>query len=249
MLGLLHDAAEPARARTRTAPSPAHAAIRFRGVSFTYPARDGAVLDGLELTIAPRETLAVVGESGAGKSTLASLLLGLAQPTSGSLELDGIDLADCRLEEWRSLVAWVPQQPTIFRGTVTENIRLARPDATDAEVRSAAVRSGADAFVCRLPDGYDTLVGDGGRALSAGERRRIALARALVREAALIVLDEPTADLDPESAELVAHAIDELHGQATILLIAHRPALAALADRTVWLTDGKAIERRDPVAA
>ncbi|HST17444.1 MAG TPA: thiol reductant ABC exporter subunit CydD [Gaiellaceae bacterium] len=249
MLALLDDAGEPAPPRTRTAPNPAHAALRFRGVSFTYPAREGAVLDGLELTISPRETLAVVGESGAGKSTLASLVLGLAQPTSGSLELDGIDLADCRLEDWRSLLAWVPQQPTIFRGTIAENIRLGRPDATDAEVRAAAVRSGADGFVCRLEDGYDTLVGDGGRILSAGERRRIALARALVRDAALIVLDEPTADLDPESAELVAHAIDQLRGHATILLIAHRPALAALADRTVWLSAGKAIERRARAAA
>ncbi len=176
------------------------------------------MLDELELTIDPGETLAVVGESGAGKSTLAALLLGLAQPTAGSIEVGGVDLADCRLDQWRSLLAWVPQRPTIFRGTVADNIRLGRPDATDAEVRAAAVRSGADAFTGRLADGYDTLVGDGGRVLSAGERRRIALARALVRDAALIVLDEPTADLDPESAALVARAIEELHGAVTILL-------------------------------
>ena len=249
ILALLDDDTAPLRARTRSAPSPAQTAVRFRGVSFAYPARERAVLDELELTIDPRETLAVVGESGAGKSTLAALLLGLAQPTAGSIEVGGIDLADCRLDEWRSLLAWVPQRPTIFRGTVADNIRLGRPDATDAEVRAAAVRSGADAFAGRLADGYGTLVGDGGRVLSAGERRRIALARALVRDAALVVLDEPTADLDPESATLVAYAIEELHGEATILLIAHRPELAARADRAVRLSGGKAVERDQRAAA
>ncbi len=244
ILALLDDDEAPARARTRSAPSPAQTAVRFRGVSFAYPAREGAVLDELELTIDPGETLAVVGESGAGKSTLAALLLGLAQPTAGSIEVGGVDLADCRLDEWRSLLAWVPQRPTIFRGTVADNIRLGRPDATDAEVRAAAVRSGAAAFTSRLADGYDTLVGDGGRVLSAGEQRRLALARALVRDAALVVLDEPTADLDPESAALVARAIEELHGAATILLIAHRPELAARADRAVRLAGGKALERQ-----
>ena len=249
ILALLDDDTAPLRARTRSAPSPAQTAVRFRGVSFAYPARERVVLDELELTIDPRETLAVVGESGAGKSTLAALLLGLAQPTAGSIEVGGIDLADCRLEEWRSLLAWVPQRPTIFRGTVADNIRLGRPDATDAEVRAAAVRSGADDFAGRLADGYGTLVGDGGRVLSAGERRRIALARALVRDAALVVLDEPTADLDPESATLVGYAIEELHGKATILLIAHRPELAARADRAVRLSGGKAVEQHQRAAA
>ena len=249
ILALLDDDTAPLRARTRSAPSPAQTAVRFRGVSFAYPARERVVLDELELTIDPRETLAVVGESGAGKSTLAALLLGLAQPTAGSIEVGGIDLADCRLDEWRSLLAWVPQRPTIFRGTVADNIRLGRPDATDAEVRAAAVRSGADDFAGRLADGYGTLVGDGGRVLSAGERRRIALARALVRDAALVVLDEPTADLDPESATLVAYAIEELHGKATILLIAHRPELAARADRAVRLSGGKAVEQHQRAAA
>jgi ATP-binding cassette subfamily C protein CydD len=249
VLALLDETAEPARPRTRSAPSPAHAGVRFRGVSFAYPARERAVLDGLDLTLDPRETLAVLGESGAGKSTIAALLLGLAQPTSGSIEVAGVDLADCRLDDWRSTLAWVPQHPTIFRGTVADNIRLGRPEATDIEVRAAAVRSGAGAFVARLTEGYDTLVGDGGRPLSAGERRRIALARALVRDAALLVLDEPTADLDPESAALVAEAIDGLHGETTILLIAHRPELAAQADRVVWLSGGKVVDRRERAAA
>jgi thiol reductant ABC exporter CydD subunit len=249
ILALLDDAGESSRPRTQRAPSPGQAAVSFHGVTFAYPARQGTVLNGLDLTVRPHETLAVIGESGAGKSTLAALVLGLAQPTSGSIELDGIDLADCRLDDWRSMLAWVPQQPTIFRGTVAENIRLGRPDATDAEVREASVRAGADAFVRRLADGYDTLVGDGGRVLSAGERRRLALARALVRDAELVVLDEPTADLDPESAALVVRAIEELHGQATIILIAHRPELAALADRTVLLSGGRAVEPRERTAA
>jgi len=180
---------------------------------------------------------------------VAALLLGLAEPTTGRIEIGRADLADCDLAAWRSRLAWVPQHPTIFRGTVAENIRLGGPEASDEEVRDAALRAGAERFVERLPLGYDTLVGDGGRQLSAGERRRVALARALVRGADLLVLDEPTADLDPESAELVGDAIEELHGEATILLIAHRPELAQLADRAMELRDGRVHEARERTAA
>jgi ABC-type multidrug transport system fused ATPase/permease subunit len=134
----------------------------------------------------------------------------------------------------------VPQHPTIFRGTIADNLRLARPDAAGEDVRAAAALAGADAFVGALPGGYDTNVGDGGRPLSAGEGRRIALARAFLRDAPLVVLDEPTADLDPESAELVARAVERLRRGRTILLIAHRHELASRADRVVVLSHGKA---------
>ncbi|HEX6762177.1 MAG TPA: thiol reductant ABC exporter subunit CydD [Gaiellaceae bacterium] len=231
------------------APSPAEAPIRLQNVTFRYPARPALVLDGVELTLEPRETLALAGESGAGKSTVASLVLGLARPSAGKVSAGGVDLACCDLERWRGRLAWVPQVPTIFRGTVAENIRIGLPAAGDDDVRAAAVLAGADAFVGRLPDGYATVVGDGGRPLSAGERRRIALARALVRDAPLLVLDEPTADLDPESAGLVARAIARQRGEKTVLLIAHRPELVSLADRVVVLMDGRIVERLEPVAA
>jgi thiol reductant ABC exporter CydD subunit len=241
MLALL-DA--PAAARPdglRRAPSPGTAAVRLEGVSFSYPARPALVLDGLDLELLPGETVALVGESGAGKSTVAALLLGLLVPTAGRVTAGGIDLADCRRDTWREHVAWVPQQPALLRGTVAANIRLGRPSATDGEVRDAAALAGADGFVAALPAGYDTYVGDGGRPLSPGERRRIALARAFLRDAALVVLDEPTADLDPVSVELVARAIERLGQGRTLLLIAHRPELVAHANRLVLLRRGGAL--------
>jgi ABC-type multidrug transport system fused ATPase/permease subunit len=142
----------------------------------------------------------------------------------------------------------VPQQPTIFRGTVAENIRLGARAAPDDEVRAAARLSGAHEFVSALPMGYETVVGDGGRPLSAGERRRIALARAFLRAAPLLVLDEPTADLDPESEAVVSAALDRLRGERTILLITHREGLAQVADRVAVLAGGRCTER-DAVTA
>jgi ATP-binding cassette, subfamily C, bacterial CydD len=221
------------------APSPAAEIIRFEGVSFAYPARAGLVLDELELELFPRETLLLAGESGAGKSTVASLLLRLAEPTAGHLTVGKVDLAECDTDDWRGRLAWVPQRPTIFHGTVAENIRLARAEAADEDVRAAAVAAGADAFIQGLPAAYETVVGDGGRPLSAGERRRLALARAFVRDAPFVILDEPTADLDPESAQLVGRAIGSLQKGRTILLIAHRPELAWHADRVVVLEAGR----------
>ena len=137
-----------------------------------------------------------------------------------------VDLADCSAASWRSSIAWVPQEPTLFRGTVADNIRLSVPAASDREVRAAAADAGADAFVVELPEGYDTVVGEGGRPLSAGERQRIAIARAFLRDAELVILDEPTANLDPVSAELVGEAIERLRPGRTVLLIVHRPELA-----------------------
>jgi len=239
ILDLLEAPAEITASGTLPPLSPANEIVRFEHVSFAYPAREGLVLDAFDLELRPGETLALVGETGAGKSTVASLLLGLAEPTAGRVTVGGIDLARFDLDAWRRELAWVPQRPTIFHGTVSDNIRLARAEARDEEIRTAARLAGADGFVRALPDGYDTVVGEAGRPLSAGERRRIALARALLRPAALVVLDEPTADLDRESALLVAEAVEQLRGR-TVLLLAHTPALAARADRVVVLDGGRA---------
>ena len=239
ILDLLEAPAEITASGTLPPLSPANEIVRFEHVSFAYPAREALVLDAFDLELRPGETLALVGETGAGKSTVASLLLGLAEPTAGRVTVGGIDLARFDLDAWRRELAWVPQRPTIFHGTVSDNIRLARPEARDEEIRTAARLAGADGFVRALPDGYDTVVGEAGRPLSAGERRRIALARALLRPAALVVLDEPTADLDRESALLVAEAVEQLRGR-TVLLLAHTPALAARADRVVVLDGGRA---------
>jgi ATP-binding cassette, subfamily C, bacterial CydD len=222
----------------RTPPSPAEATVRLKGVSFAYTSRPGLVLDGLDLELLPGETVALVGDNGAGKSTVGSLLLRLAEPTTGRVTVGDVDLAACRPEAWRRLVAWVPQRPTLLRGTVADNIRLGDPEATDDRVQAAAELAGADAFVSDLPAGYDTMVGDGGRRLSAGERQRIALARAFLRDAPLVVLDEPTANLDAENAELVGEAVERLRQGRTVLLIAHRPELVQHADRIVALRGG-----------
>jgi thiol reductant ABC exporter CydD subunit len=217
------------------APTPREAPVRFEGVSFAYPSRPGLVLAGFDLELSPGETVALVGPSGAGKSTVASLLLRLLEPSAGRVTVGGIDLAECRAELWRRQTAWVPQRPTIFRGTVADNIRLGNERAVESALRDAAMLAGADRFIRSLPEGYRTLVGDGGRALSAGERRRIALARAFLRDAPLVILDEPTADLDPISADVVAEAVERLCAARTVLLIAHRPELVARADRVVAL--------------
>jgi ATP-binding cassette, subfamily C, bacterial CydD len=240
ILALSEAPAEVGSGGALAAPSPAGVAVRFERVSFAYPSRPDPVLEGLDLELFPGETVALVGESGAGKSTVASLLLRLVEPTAGRVTVGGVDLARCDTEAWRRQLAWVPQHPTIFRGTIADNIRLGRAESSDADLRAAATLAGADAFVRGLPEGYDTIVGDGGRPLSAGERRRIALARAFLRDAPLVVLDEPTADLDPDSAELVGRAVERLRRDRTVLLIAHRPELARCAERVVVLEQGRA---------
>jgi thiol reductant ABC exporter CydD subunit len=223
----------------RVAPSPRLAPVRLEAVSYSYPSRPAAVLDGLDLELQPGETTALVGATGTGKSTVASLVLRLTEPTAGRVSVDGVDLASCDARAWRQLAAWLPQRPQLVHGTIADNIRLGSPAAPDELVSKAARLAGADAFVSALPGGYETLVGDGGRPLSAGERRRIALARAFLREAPLVVLDEPTADLDPDNAQLVANAIERLRRDRTILLIAHRPELVRHADRVVVLEGGR----------
>lgn len=212
--------------------------VALDDVRYAYPTREGDVLRGISLSVAPGERVALVGPSGAGKSTVASLLLRLAEPTDGRVLAGDVDAADVDPDAWRAQVAWVPQRATILRGTVAENIRLGAPDASDDDVRAAARAAGADAFIAALPGGYETIVGEGGRALSAGQGQRLALARALVRDAPLLLLDEPTANLDAENAALVAEAVRRLPRDRTILMIAHDAELTRGMDRVVVLGDG-----------
>ena len=227
---------------------PAAVTIAFERVSFRYPTRDRDALGDVDLELRPRETVALVGASGGGKSTLAALLLRFAEPTSGRILVGTDDLAELDAAGWRRSIAYVPQRPTLFRGTVADNIRLGDAHADDAGVREAARLAGAHDFVSGLPAGYATLVGDGGRTLSTGERRRIALARAFLRDAPLVILDEPTADLDNASAELARAAIERLRVDRTVLLIAHRPELAAVADRVVVVDAGRVFEPAEEAA-
>jgi ATP-binding cassette, subfamily C, bacterial CydD len=228
------------------APNPAVEPIVFERVSFTYPLRDGDVLAGIDLELRPGETVALVGASGAGKSTLVSLLLGFAQPGEGRILVGDVDLAGVDPAAWRRRVAYVPQRPTLFHGTVADNIRLGNPAADAEDVRRAAELAGAHEFVSALPQRYETLVGEAERQLSTGERRRIALARAFLRDAPLVLLDEPTADLDPARVALVSAAIERLRPGRTVLLVAHRPEVASQADRIVRLADGRVATELEP---
>ena len=249
LFALLDAPAASSLSGPRLAPSPLRATVRLDRVSFAYPGRPIPVLDEFELELSPGEAVALVGESGAGKSTVASLLLGLLSPTTGAVTVGGTDLRECRLEEWRRQLAWVPQHPSLFRGTVADNIRLGDPDADEEAIVRAARLAGADGFIRALPEGYATVLGDGERSLSPGERRRIGLARAFLRDAPLVILDEPTADLDPTSVSIVAAAVRRLRTGRTMLVIAHRPELVRDADRIVRMIDGTAVsEERRQVA-
>jgi len=195
----------------------------------------GQILRSVSFSVAPGEQLALVGPSGSGKSTIADLALRLLDPDEGTVTLDGHDLRDIALEDLRRHVVLVDQSPFVFHTTVAENIRYARPEATDEEVRDAARAAGLDGFVAKLPDGYATVVGERGAAVSAGERQRIAIARALLVNPTVLVLDEPTAALDPATEQQVADGYDRIMRGRTTILITHRITLAARADRVLTL--------------
>jgi thiol reductant ABC exporter CydD subunit len=230
-------AAVAASPRGLPAPDPTTAPLRLEGVRFSHPGRD-EVLCGVELTIEPGETVALTGPNGAGKSTLLSLLLRLAEPSGGRLECDGVELRDVAVAEWRRRIAWVPQRPTVFADSIGENVRLADPEASDGRVLEAIERAGLLELVRALPDGLSTRVGDGGRRLSAGQAQRLALARAFLHDAPLLLLDEPTAHLDEPTERQVAAAVAELAAERTALIVAHRPEIARRADRVVELRGG-----------
>ncbi len=231
----------PLAARQSAAPDPGCEPVRFRGVCFAYPGRPGTVLDRVELELAPGVLTALVGPSGAGKSTLAALLMRLADPAAGAIECGGRDLREVPPERWRARIAWVPQEPTLFAGTLAENIALGDPGAAPERIARAARAAGAHELIEGLPCGLDTVLGDGARRLSAGQRRRIALARAFLRDTPLLVLDEPTAHLDEESAADIARTIARLAQGRTVLSIVHQPALAARAGRVLELRAGRIV--------
>jgi thiol reductant ABC exporter CydD subunit len=236
----------------RDVPDPAVAPICLLDVRFGYPGRGVAALDRVTLTLAPGASTALVGPSGAGKTTLATLVARLADPQEGTVTCDGVDLRHVDPRAWRARIAWVPQRCTLFAGTVEDNVRLARPRASARDVARALRAAGAEELVAALPEGARTRVGDGGRRLSAGQSRRIALARAFLDDAALVVLDEPTAHLDPASAAAIETAIARLADGRTVLLITHREELAARCDRVVEMREGSIVasgERPAVVAA
>ncbi|KUH38710.1 MULTISPECIES: thiol reductant ABC exporter subunit CydD [Streptomyces] len=220
--------------------------IALDAVTVRHEGRAKPSLDRASLVVGPGETVALVGPSGVGKSTLLDVVLGFTAPESGSVRIGGVDLADLDPERWRERVAWVPQRPYLFAGTLADNVRLARPDADDDAVRAALREAGAD-FVGELPDGVGTVLGEDGAGLSAGQRQRLALARAFLADRPVVLLDEPTAALDGGTEEAVVRAVRRLTAGRTVLLVVHRPALLAVADRVVALRSGTPEDR--PAAA
>jgi thiol reductant ABC exporter CydD subunit len=209
--------------------------LALAGVTVEYPDRGRPALREVDLELRRGEVVVLAGPSGAGKSTAAALLLGLRRPDTGQVLVDGRDLGTLDLRAWRRQIGWVPQRPTMFRGTIRENIALGDPAASAERVEAAAELAGVADIVADLRPGYDTVIGPGGRGLSAGEQRRIALARAILPEPALLVLDEPFAHLDPESAAVVARTIARMAPGRAVLVIEHDFHLLTVAHRTVTL--------------
>ncbi|MEU7728910.1 thiol reductant ABC exporter subunit CydD [Streptomyces sp. NPDC040724] len=244
----------PATGPAGTARLPGDAPLRIEidGVAVRYEGRGEDSPGPVSLTVAPGECVALTGPSGAGKSTLLQVLLGFVTPTAGRVRIAGVDLAELSPEHWRERIAWVPQRPHLFAGTIAENVRLARPGASDSDVAAALKDAGAWEFVTALPRGAQTLLGEGGVGLSAGQRQRLALARAFLADRPVLLLDEPTAALDGETEAGIVDAVRRLSAGRTVLLVVHRPALLAVADRVVpmaaaggpaqLLTDGHRLE-------
>ncbi|HVI90273.1 MAG TPA: ABC transporter transmembrane domain-containing protein [Dongiaceae bacterium] len=220
-------------------PQPSRGVVEFDNVVFRYPSRpDVAALDGFALKVAPGETIALVGPSGAGKSTVLQLLLRFYDPAAGVIRFDGVDLRDLDPKALRGAIGLVPQDPVIFGMNAWENIRYGRPEASDAEVRAAADAAHATEFLDRLPDGFNTYLGERGLRLSGGQRQRIAIARAVLRNPALLLLDEATSALDAESELMVQRALDRIMENRSTIVIAHRLATILKADRIVVMDHG-----------
>jgi subfamily B ATP-binding cassette protein MsbA len=216
--------------------------ITFEGVGFRYSDRDVDVLDSLNLEVEPGEVVALVGPSGAGKSTIVQLIPRFFDPTSGRILIDGIDLRDLRLRDLRSYMAAVPQETQLFSGTIMENLLLAKPEATVAEVQAAANAANAHEFIESFPSGYDTIVGERGVKLSGGQRQRVAIARALLNDPRILILDEATSSLDSESEATVQEALDRLMMGRTTLVIAHRLSTVRNADRLAVIDGGRIVQ-------
>jgi ATP-binding cassette subfamily B protein len=223
-------------------PQPAKGAIAFENVTFRYPARpDHKALHTVGFAISPGEAVALVGPSGAGKSTMFQLLLRFFDPQEGRILFDGVDIAEADPCALRRNIALVAQEPAIFAGSIADNIRYGRPDATDAEIREAAVAAAADEFIRRLPNGYGAMLGERGVTLSGGQRQRIAIARAILRNAPLLLLDEATSALDAENERLVQQGLANLMTGRTTIVIAHRLATIQRLKRIIVMDQGRII--------
>lgn len=224
------------------AQNPGRGEIAFENVVFHYPTRpDGAAVNGVTMRIRPGETVALVGPSGAGKTTILQLLLRFYDPDSGRVTLDGVDLKAMARADFRNRIALVPQEPIIFSDTAMENIRFSRPDASDEEVRAAAMAAAADGFISTLPLGYEAQLGERGVLLSGGQKQRVAIARSILREAPVLLLDEATSALDAESELEVQRAVENLAQGRTTLIVAHRLATVKKADRILVLDEGRIV--------
>jgi ATP-binding cassette subfamily C protein CydCD len=217
-------------------------AIEFKHVSFTYPGSE-SVLREISFSIPPGQMVALVGLSGAGKSSLANLLLGFTTVTHGSLQVGKVEIASIPAEIWWEQIAWVPQNPFLFNTSIAENIRLGRPDASQAEIETAARLAHVDEFIDKLPQGFDTLIGEGGARLSAGQAQRVVLGRAFLKETPLLVLDEGSANLDVETEARIQESLRELRVGRSTLMIAHRLSTVVEADQIVVLHRGRVSER------
>ena len=205
-------------------------AVEIRTIRFSYTGEED-VLRNFTLEVKKGECVAITGASGCGKTTLSKLLLGLYPLGEGDICVNGMSMRESDLADLRRQIAYVPQEPYLFQGSIAENIRMGRPDATEKEIREAAMQAHAHDFIMEFPEGYDTTVGERGNNLSGGQRQRIAIARAILKDTSIILLDEATSALDNESEQAVNEALRNLQGQKTILMIAHRPSTIELADR------------------
>lgn len=219
----------PAGQKTTTGIQHANA-VEIRSIRFSYTGEEDVLRD-FFLEVKKGECVAITGASGCGKTTLSKLLLGLYPLGEGDIRVNGMSMRESDLADLRRQIAYVPQEPYLFQGSIAENIRMGRPDATEKEIREAAMQAHAHDFIMEFPEGYDTTVGERGNNLSGGQRQRIAIARAILKDTSIILLDEATSALDNESEQAVNEALRNLQGQKTILMIAHRPSTIELADR------------------
>jgi ATP-binding cassette, subfamily B, bacterial len=240
-LDLLVEVDDPA-APVDIEPARVQGYVRVEDVTFTYPGSDAAAVAGITLDVPAGSTLALVGETGSGKSTLAALIARLYDPDAGRITIDGIDLRDMRLADLARIVGVVSQETYLLHTTVRENLRYARPDATDADIEAAAKAAQIHDHIASLPDGYDTVVGSRGHRFSGGEKQRIAIARTLLRDPRVLVLDEATSALDTETERAVQRALDELSRGRTTITIAHRLSTVRSADQIVVIDHGRIVE-------
>jgi ATP-binding cassette subfamily C protein CydD len=222
-------------------PAAARNPIELSSVTYRYPGRTVPVLDHVNLHVVAGEHLAVTGESGSGKSTLLSLLLGFVEPDDGVLTIGGVDLRSIALREWRRQIAWVPQRPYLISGTIADNLRFGDLDAGKSALIRAVELSGLSELIARLPRGLETPVGPGGFTLSAGERQRIAIARAAMRDASVVLLDEPTAHLDADREASLSQTLGPWLDSRTVVIAAHRGGLVGRVDRTVTFVGGQLV--------